>query len=171
MININLSGDQPKITSKRFSIKVLMMAIAILITCFLFPSIVKVDSVLSALLASCVISILNSFLKPILTWLSVPLMIFSLGLFSLVINAIIVLIASHFLSGFHVFGFGSAVLFSIIVTFLSFLLDLPQSVAQTKKHLEDAMFGGQTMEKEDNKVDDTDYEEVSSKRGEEEEDN
>jgi len=169
MINVNLSGDNPKITDKRFWIKCLIMAIAILITCFLFPSIVKCDSVLSALLASVVISLLNAFLKPVLQLLSVPLMVFSLGLFSLVINAIIVLIASKVLGGFHIFGFGSAVLFSIIVTFLSFLLDLPQRIAHTKKNIEETLFGSHPQEKEEeNKVQDTDYEEVSSTRGDDE---
>ena len=79
----------------------------------------------------------------------------SLGLFQLVINAVIVLLASHLVKGFHVDGFLDAVLFSIVVTLIGFLLDLPQRV----KRIKDTLTFGE-KEEEDGKEVFTDYEEV-----------
>lgn len=82
----------------------------------------------------------------------------SLGLFQLVINAVIVLLASHLVKGFHVDGFLDAVLFSIVVTLIGFLLDLPQRV----KRIKDTLTFGE-KEEEDGKEVFTDYEEVEDK--------
>lgn len=79
----------------------------------------------------------------------------SLGLFQLVINAVIVLLASHLVKGFHVDGLLDAVLFSIVVTLIGFLLDLPQRV----KRIKDTLTFGE-KEEEDGKEVFTDYEEV-----------
>ncbi len=82
----------------------------------------------------------------------------SLGLFQLVINAVIVLLASHLVKGFHVDGLLDAVLFSIVVTLIGFLLDLPQRV----KRIKDTLTFGE-KEEEDGKEVFTDYEEVEDK--------
>ncbi|MDR1006759.1 MAG: phage holin family protein [Bacteroidales bacterium] len=117
----NGGGASPK--SKGFWLKVLIMALAIFITSLLF-SIVKANP-LSAFVAAVVISLLNNSLRPLLAMISLPLIIFSFGLFYIVINAIIVLLASWLIPGFEVNGLFNAILFSIIVTLLSYLIELP----------------------------------------------
>lgn len=79
----------------------------------------------------------------------------SLGLFQLIINAVIVLLASHLVKGFHVDGLMDAVLFSIVVTLISFLLDLPQRI----KKIKDSMYFDD-KETDEAKEEFTDYEEV-----------
>jgi putative membrane protein len=159
-INMNFSRDNAPITSARFWVKVLVMALAIFITCYLF-SIAQVDSIKDALLAAIIISLLNSFIKPALILISIPLMVFSMGLFTLVINAIIILLTSSFLSGFDVNGFWDAVLFSIIITFLSYLIDLPIKIHMAKKKFQEELKkrNGNNQEPKDF----TDYEDVTPK--------
>ncbi len=156
-ININFSNDNPPITSIRFWVKVLVMALAILITCYLF-SIAQIDSAKDAILAAIIISLLNAFIRPILVFISIPLMVFTLGLFTLVINAIIILLTSSFLSGFEVNGFWDAILFSIIITFLSYLIDIPIKIHTARKKLQDEI-----NKRNDNQesTEYTDYEDVT----------
>ncbi len=90
--------------------------------------------------------------------ISAPLILMSLGLFQLVINAVIVLLTSHLVKGFHVDGLMDAVLFSIVVTLISFLLDLPQRVKRIKDSI-----SFEEKEETDDKEGFTDYEEVEDK--------
>ena len=83
---------------------------------------IHINDFLTALLLSVVLAILNALLKPILIILTLPITIFTLGLFLLVINAAIVLIASHFVSGFQVDGWGWALLFSLLLSILVSIL-------------------------------------------------
>jgi putative membrane protein len=162
IIKMNFSGDNPSILSSRFWVKTLLMAISIFITCYLF-SFAKVDGVIDALLAAILISLLNASLKPILVLLSMPLMVTTLGLFNLVINAIIILLTSYFLKGFEVNGFWDAILFSIIITTMSFILDLILKLYQAKKQVEDSFKANKNDNNTEEKVEETDYEDVTDK--------
>ncbi|MFW5705800.1 MAG: phage holin family protein, partial [Bacteroidota bacterium] len=75
-----------------------------------------------------VLAILNLILKPILVILTIPITIVTLGLFLLVINAVIALIASHIVPGFYIDGFWWAVAFSIIVSILNYLINIENKV-------------------------------------------
>lgn len=181
MIKMQFSGDNPSILSGRFWTKVLLMTLAIFITCYLF-SVASVTNIWSALLAAIVISLLNSFIKPILVMFSMPLMVISLGMFNLVINAFIVLFADYILgSRFEVNGFFDAILFSIIITIIAFLLEIPEKIRQTKKKIEDAMNGGasgfnkreKSFDEYNEHVDDggfADYEDLTDKEKEDKKD-
>jgi len=162
LIKMNFSGDNPSILSSKFWVKTLLMAISIFITCYLF-SIAKVDNIIDALLAAVLISLLNAFLKPILVLISFPVMIFSLGFFNLIINAIIILLTSYFLTGFEVNGFGNALLFSIIITFISYLLDFIIKIYRVKKNVEENFSNNDTKNSTEEKVEETDYEDVTDK--------
>jgi len=72
-----------------------------------------------ALIGSLVLALLNLFVKPIISILTLPINIITLGLFSLVINALIILIAAHFVPGFLVAGFVSALLLSIVLSIVN----------------------------------------------------
>ena len=112
-----------------FLAKLLITAVAVVITCYLLAG-VKVDSMMDAVIVAVVLSLLNAFLKPILIILTIPVTIFTLGLFLLVINAVIILIAGHIVHGFHVSGFWSALLFSLV---LSFVTSIFTSLAKKKE--------------------------------------
>ena len=77
----------------------------------------------SALLASFVIGLLNLIVRPILFILTLPVTILTLGLFLFVINAFVFLMASSFLEGFQVIGFGNALVGSILYSVLGIIID------------------------------------------------
>ncbi len=105
----------------RFVIKILITALAALLAAYLLPG-VHIDNFTSALLLALVLAILNAFIRPVLIVLTLPITIVTLGLFLLVINALIILIAGHFVKGFHVDGFWWALVFSIVLAIISSIM-------------------------------------------------
>ena len=83
---------------------------------------VHIADFLTALAFSLVLAILNALLKPILVILTLPITIFSFGLFLFVINAAIVVLAGNFINGFRVDSFGWALLFSLLLSILTSIL-------------------------------------------------
>lgn len=77
---------------------------------------VVVDEFTTALTVAIVLGLLNFFVKPILVLFTLPVTIFTLGLFLLVINAVMILLCDHFVDGFNVSSFWTAMLFSIILS-------------------------------------------------------
>ncbi len=106
----------------RFLLKTMVTAVAVLIASYVLSG-VSVDSTLTAVLVAIVLGLLNSFIKPILIILTIPITIFTLGLFLLVINILIVKWASDIVTGFRVDGWFWALLFSLIVSFVTSVLD------------------------------------------------
>ncbi len=96
-------------------IRFLLSGVAVLLTAYLLPG-VDVEHYGYALLVAVVISIANILVKPILIILTIPITIFTLGLFLLVINALIILIVDYFVPGFAVDGFWWALAFSLILS-------------------------------------------------------
>jgi putative membrane protein len=84
---------------------------------------IHVASWWTALGVAIILALLNIFVKPLLIFFTLPLTIVTLGLFLLVINAIIVLLASKLVSGFAVEGFWYALLFSVVLSFIKSILD------------------------------------------------
>ena len=106
----------------KFFTKTILTSVAVLFAAYILPG-VTVDSTLTAMLVALVLGLLNSFVKPILIILTIPITIFTLGLFLLVINILIVYWASEIVEGFRVAGWGSALLFSILVSIVSSFLE------------------------------------------------
>ncbi len=102
-------------------IKLLLNALAVIILSYVLPG-VGVDSITTAIIVAIVLSILNFLVKPILIILTLPITIVTLGLFLLIINAIIILIAAHFISGFQVSSIWWALIFSLLLSFLQSIL-------------------------------------------------
>ncbi len=100
----------------------MVTAVAVLIASYLLSG-VSVDSTLTAIIVAAVLGLLNSFIKPILVLLTIPLTIFTLGLFLLVINIIIIKLASEIVTGFRVDGWWPALLFSLIVSFVTSIIE------------------------------------------------
>jgi putative membrane protein len=84
----------------------------------------SIDNYFSALLVAIVLAFLNTFIKPILTILTIPITVVTLGLFLLAINAFLVIIAGRLVSGFHVSGFWWALFFGLVLSIYNSLLDM-----------------------------------------------
>jgi len=84
---------------------------------------VHIDSFWTALVFAVVLAILNIFIRPLLILFTLPVTILTLGLFLFVINALVVLLASKFVHGITIAGFGWALLFSLILSLVSSILD------------------------------------------------
>ena len=80
---------------------------------------VHINSFVTAFMLAIGLSLLNIFVKPILIILTLPITIFTFGLFLFVINALIILLAAKFISGFRVDGFWWALLFSLLLSVLT----------------------------------------------------
>jgi putative membrane protein len=102
----------------KFITKAILTSVAVLFAAYILKG-VSVDSTLTAMIVAVVLGLLNTFIKPILIVLTIPITIVTLGLFLFVINIIIVYWASQIVSGFKVDGWGWALLFSVIVSFIS----------------------------------------------------
>ncbi|MEQ5792526.1 phage holin family protein [Muricauda sp. NFXS6] len=102
-------------------LRLLLNAIAVVILSYVLPG-VGVDSMLTAIIVAVVLSILNFLVKPILVIFTLPITILTLGLFLLVINAIIILLAANLIDGFYVTSFWWAIIFSLLLSFLQAIL-------------------------------------------------
>lgn len=83
---------------------------------------VHMDSFTTALVFAIILGILNLIVKPILKILGLPLTILTLGLFSLVINALVVYLADYLVDGMKIDGFGWAFIYSIALSVITSLL-------------------------------------------------
>ena len=106
----------------KFFLHWFVAAIAVAIAAYLVPG-VSVTPV-SALIAAVVLAALNLLIRPILFLLTLPITIVTLGLFSLVINALLVWLASALVPGFAVSGFGSAFLFALVLAIINWVFYL-----------------------------------------------
>jgi len=99
----------------------LVLTAAIFLAAYMIDGI-RISGLPTAVLAAAVLGILNAFFRPILLILTLPLNILTLGLFTFAINAILLMMASGVISGFTVDGFGSALLGSLLISIVSWLL-------------------------------------------------
>jgi putative membrane protein len=99
----------------------LINAVAILIAAYLLPGI-NVSGFWAALVLALVLGIMNTILKPILIILTLPVNILTLGLFTFVINALLVLLAAAIVPGFAAAGFWWALLFSLVLSVISWAM-------------------------------------------------
>ena len=101
----------------RIILKILLSALAVLILARILPG-VGVDSYATAIFVAIVISLLNFIVKPLLIILTLPVTILTLGLFLLIINALIILMADALIGGFNVTNIWWALLFSLLLSLL-----------------------------------------------------
>lgn len=95
---------------------------AIVATAYLLDGI-QVSGFLSALFAAAMLGILNAFFRPIALLLTLPINILSLGLFTFIINALMLKMASGLIPGFDVYGFWTAIFGSLLISVISWLLN------------------------------------------------
>ncbi len=106
----------------KFILKIIISSLAIFFAAYILPG-VQVENYFVALILAFVLSFLNNFVKPLLILFTIPVTIFTLGLFLLAINAFIILFADYIVDGFYVRSFWWALIFSILVSLLTSILD------------------------------------------------
>jgi len=100
----------------------IILTLAVLGTSYILPGI-SVSGFWVALMTALVLGIINVVIKPILLFLTLPINILTLGFFTFVINALLILLVSVIVSGFSVVNFWWALLFSIVMTVLVYILN------------------------------------------------
>ncbi|HEX9152562.1 phage holin family protein [Flavobacterium sp. ZS1P14] len=103
-------------------IRILVTAGLVLLIAHFMPG-VHVAGFTTALIVAVVLGLLNIFIKPILVILTLPVTILTLGLFLLVINALIILLCTNIVGGFHVDSFWTALIFSIVLSLLQSIMN------------------------------------------------
>ena len=130
-IMVSLRGRLPSLLFYRinfrrkimfFIFRLLIHMVAILIISYLLPGVIRVEGVWAALAAAFLLGIVNAVLRPILIFFTLPITVLTFGLFLLVINGLMLLLVSSIVRGFHVNGFWGAVLGSILISLVSWVL-------------------------------------------------
>ena len=106
-----------------FIIRVLVTALAVWVADYFLNGVRISSDAKTIIIVALVLALLNTFVKPILVVLTIPVTIVTLGLFLLIINALMVKWADSLIEGFTVDGWWSAILFSLIVSLVSALLN------------------------------------------------
>ena len=104
-------------------IRILISAVAVYVASLFIPGIHVSGGASTYLIVAIVLGFLNAFIKPILTVLTIPITIVTLGLFLLVLNVLMVYLTAYLVPHFHVNGFIAALLFSIVVSIVTSLID------------------------------------------------
>ena len=105
-----------------FFIRMGANAVAILLISYLLPQIVTVDGAMSALAAAFVLGLVNAVVRPLFVLLTLPVTVATLGVFLLVVNGLLLWLVTAFVPGFHVNGFLGAVVGSILLSVVSWIL-------------------------------------------------
>ncbi len=109
-----------------FVARTIVLTLATIIAIRLLPGVrIEGGSVWAAVLTALVISLLDNFIRPILIFVTLPFTVVTMGLFIFIINAVIIELAAGIVGPFQVDTFGYALLFSLIITALNYLLELP----------------------------------------------
>lgn len=106
-----------------FILNILVTSLAVLLAAHFLPG-VKVDTFTTSLLVAIVLAFMNAIVKPILTILTIPITLVTMGLFLIVINGAIILMTDKLIDGFEVKGFWWALLFSFILSIITGILNM-----------------------------------------------
>lgn len=101
--------------------KIILTTIAVLILANVLPG-VSVDGFMTSLWVAIVLSLLRLLVRPVLVILTLPITLVTFGLFLLVINGVLILLADYFIGGFEINGFWIAILFSILLSIFQSIL-------------------------------------------------
>jgi putative membrane protein len=107
----------------RFVLKIAINATAVFIAALVIPD-VTVDSIATAAIVAILLGTLNTFVKPLLILLTLPITILTLGLFGIVINILLLFLVAAIVPGFTIASVLGAILFSIVLAFVSSFLNL-----------------------------------------------
>jgi len=99
-------------------INLILSGIAVFVSAYVLPG-VKVDGFFTAIIVAVLLAVVNTFIKPLVLLLTLPINILTLGLFSLIINALMVVLVGAIVPGFKVDGILWALVFSIVLSLVS----------------------------------------------------
>ena len=116
---------------KRFFLKIVVNTISVLIVAYMLSGI-YLENAFTAILVAIALALLNTFLRPFLVLLTIPLTAVTMGFFLLLINAGMVMLAGKVVPGFEVATFWTAFWFSILVPTISFFLGVPEKIRQNQ---------------------------------------
>jgi len=105
-----------------FIVQLIVSALAVLISSYILPG-VHIDGIVTAIIVAAVLAFLNAVIKPVMVILTIPITVVSFGLFLLIINALIIILTDKLIDGFRVDGFWWALLFSLVLSFVSSVLN------------------------------------------------
>lgn len=104
-------------------IRLLINGFAVYVAGFILSG-VQIESFFTAVIVSIVLGAVNALIKPILLLLTLPLTILTLGLFTFIINGLLIILVSRIVPGFTVDGFISAILFSVVLSLVNWFLQV-----------------------------------------------
>ena len=113
------SGDRPLVP---WYVRLIVRTLAVFFTAYLVPG-VEVDGFTTAIWVAVVLGVLNATVKPLLILLTLPLTLITMGIFLLVINGIVVVLADRWIDGFALRDFTAAVVMSVVVSALSAVME------------------------------------------------
>lgn len=103
--------------------RLLINTLALIATTYIVPGF-AVDSIWTAVLAAIVLGVVNTFIRPVMLLVTLPLNIVTLGLFTFVINALMLWVSAYFVRGFQIENWMSAIMAAIVLAFVSTLLGM-----------------------------------------------
>jgi putative membrane protein len=119
---------------KSFLQRWLINTLAVLVAVKLVHGI-RYDSDTDLLIATLLLGILNAFVRPVMLLLSLPLLIFTLGLFTLIINAALLYFVGNLVTGFHVGSFKSAFWGALVISVVSFAVNTLTGGGNSRIHI------------------------------------
>jgi putative membrane protein len=105
-----------------FLIKLLLSSLAVIVSSYILPG-AHVDGFFDALVVSLFLALFSATLKPLLIILTIPVTVFTLGFFLLVINALMIMLADYVVDGFYVDGFWWALIFGVILAIVNSIFE------------------------------------------------
>ena len=103
-------------------VKWILFALAIIFTAWIIPGI-SVANFLSAMFVVIIIALINMFIRPLIMFITLPINFLTLGIFTFVINALLLMLAGFVAPGFEVEGFWSALLGSLVLSILNMFIN------------------------------------------------
>ncbi len=116
-----------------FLLRVICTMVAIRIIAWLFPSIMRVDGAIAALVAAFILGIVNGVLRPVLIILTLPITLVSFGFFLLIINGLMLGLVSYIVPGFYVNGVLGATIGAILISMASWILSATMESRQGRR--------------------------------------
>ena len=101
----------------------ILFALAIVYVAWLVPGI-EVENFQSAMLVTVIIALINIFIRPLIVFITLPINILTLGIFTLVINALLLMLAGYLAPGVDVEGVLSAFIGSVVLAFLGLIINM-----------------------------------------------
>jgi putative membrane protein len=111
------------VTFLNFLQRWVVTTLAVLVAAWMIPGL-SYDNASAVILASLFLGFLNAFVRPLLLLFSIPLLVFSLGLFVPILNALLLMLVDNLVKGFHVAGFWAAFWGGLVISVVSIVINL-----------------------------------------------